>query len=87
VDLRLSVRALSRSSKELSLLCGGVNGDCRNTLRGGSVGRNTAGTYRGDLGGRSCRVWTGRCTGGPVRGEVGEALFGVAVAEFTGEIG
>lgn len=86
VDRRLSVRAFSRSSKLLSLLCGGVKGDCR-ALRGGSVGRRTAGTYKGDFGGRSCRVCAGRYGGGFDRGEVGEELLGVAVAELTGEIG
>jgi hypothetical protein len=86
VDLLLSVLAFSRSSQLLSLLCGGVRGDCLVTLFGGSVGRNTAGTYRGDFGGLSCRVCAGRCGGGPGRGEVGEALFGVAAAELTGEI-
>ncbi len=87
VDRRLSVRAFSRLSKLLSLLCGGVDGDCFSTRRGGSVGRRTAGTYKGDFGGRSWRVWAGICAGGPVRGEVGDALLGVVVAELTGEIG
>lgn len=69
------------------MLCGGVRGEGLVTLFGGSVGRNTAGTYRGDFGGRSCRVCAGRCGGRAVRGEVGEALLGVAVAELIGEIG
>lgn len=87
VERLLSVRAPTRSSKLLLLLSGGVRGDDRITLRGGSVGRNTAGTYKGDLGGRSCRVWAGRCGGGPARGEVGEVLLmGVAVAELMGEV-
>lgn len=68
------------------MLCGGVRGDGFVTLRGGSVGRKTAGTYRGDFGGRSCRVWAGRCEASMARGEVGEALLGVAVAELMGEI-
>jgi hypothetical protein len=50
------------------------------------VGRRTAGTYRGDFGGRSCRVCAGRNAGAVVRGEVGEALFGVGAAEVTGEV-
>lgn len=50
-------------------------GDCFMTRFGGSVGRRTAGTYKGDFGGRSVLGCTGR--GRPpagVRGEVGEAL-------------
>ena len=50
------------------------------------MGRRTAGTYRGDFGGRSCRVCAGRNAGAVVRGEVGEALFGVGAAEVTGEV-
>ena len=62
-------------------------GDCLDTLLGGSVGRSTAGTYRGDFGGLNCRICAGRCDEGRLaRGEVGEALLGVAVAELTGEI-
>ena len=55
-------------------------------LRGGSVGRRTAGTYRGDFGGRSCRVCAGTWGGRVARGEVGEMLAGVPFAELTGEI-
>jgi hypothetical protein len=68
------------------MLCGGVNGEGFVTLFGGSVGRNTAGTYKGDFGGRSCLVCCGRWDGGPARGDVGDELFGVAVAELIGEI-
>jgi hypothetical protein len=78
VDRLLSVRALSKSSKLLCILCGGVNGEAFTALRGGSVGRKTAGTYKGDFGGRNCRVCRGR--GRPLLGdvcEVGDELFGV----------
>jgi hypothetical protein len=74
VDVRLSGLTLFRLSKLLFMLCGGVIGDCFDTRFGGSVGRRTAGTYKGDLGGRSCRGWTGRGRPAGVRGEVGEEL-------------
>jgi len=37
------------------------------------------------LGGLSCRVCAGRCGGRVARGEVGETLAGVAVAELIGD--
>jgi hypothetical protein len=69
------------------MLCGGVIGDCLITRFGGSVGRRTAGTYKGDFGGLSVRVWTGRGSPAGVRGEVGEELWGVAFAELAGDMG
>jgi hypothetical protein len=56
VDRRVKGLVLNRLSKLLLVLAGGVRGDGLATLRGGSVGRRTAGTYKGDFGGRSCRV-------------------------------
>lgn len=44
VDRRLSAAAVSKGSKLLCLLAGGVKGDCLADLFGGSVGRRTAGT-------------------------------------------
>ena len=51
------------------------------------MGRRTAGTYKGDFGGRSVRGWTGKGRPAGVRGEVGEALCGVAFTELAGDMG
>ena len=50
------------------------------------MGRRTAGTYIGDLSGRSCFVCRGR-SGYMVElcGEVGEAAVGVPEAELLGD--
>lgn len=87
VEVRLNGLTLFRLSKLLFRLCGGVSGDCFAARFGGSVGRSTAGTYKGDFGGRSCPVWTGRGRLDGARGDVGEALLGVALVEFAGDIG
>lgn len=86
VERRLSARPFSKGSKLLCLLAGGVKGDDFTVLFGGSVGLKTAGTYRGDFGGLSCLVCAGRKDSVEFRGDVGEELLGVAVAELMGEV-
>ena len=53
---------------------------------GFSVGRSTAGTYKGDLGGRICVTRGCRCGGRfhDMRGEVGEVSKGVPEADVGG---
>lgn len=66
-------------SREPSTLRGGEGGEALD-LR--SVGRRAAGTYSGALGGRSWR--DGRGSWGR-RGDVGELVEGVVVAELAGD--
>jgi hypothetical protein len=65
------------------MTCPDLGGDCRT---GFSVGRNTAGTYIGDRGVRSCLVWSCRCVERPQteRGEAGETSFGVLGSDSGG---
>ena len=75
----LAPSAPSRLSMLLCRLRGGVSGEGRG---GRSVGRKTAGTYIGHLGGRSCRVASrSSCGGGGFRGDVGDTVVGVAEGE------
>ena len=88
VDRRLIVVWPPLSSKLSVLPCilrGGVRGDCR---CGRSVGRKTAGTYKGDLRAR-WRVANGRFGSmEEFRSDVGEVLsMGVPEAELRGEYG
>jgi hypothetical protein len=86
VDRRLMGRPVCERSKLSVLpwtLRGGVRGAGR---RGFSVGRSAAGIYMGDLGGRSCRVASGRFGNiDALRGEDGDWSMGVPDAESMGE--
>ena len=65
----------------LLMLCGGVSSDDR---WGRSVGRSTAGIYRGDFGGRSWRVANGRLDKvNREREEIGDTLEGVPDSEVA----
>jgi hypothetical protein len=74
-------------SREPWTLRGGVMGDDDDDFFWRSVGRSAAGTYNGPLGGRNWRDCSGSwCSCAVVRrGDVGELLEGVVVAELVGD--
>lgn len=85
--LESSVLTLFGLSKELFALAGGVVGPLGLVIfLGASVGLRTAGIYKGDFIGRSCRDWLGTWANWDL-GDVGEPPVGVAVAEVSGEMG
>lgn len=86
VDRRLIGRLVCELPK-LSVLPWALRGGVRGAGREGfSVGRSAAGMYIGDLGGRSCRVASGRFgNNDALLSDDGDWSMGVPDAEFMGE--